>query len=124
MLDAAKAMKLSAKDLLELEIIDEIIPEPVGGAHRDRNLILNNVKESISKNLQTFKTMTAEEIVNDRKNKFLKIGRRKGFIDNLGELSSLKVKSNAVQEIIKSKKFLISSICLSLITLFLLIVFL
>ncbi len=124
MLDAAKAMKLSAKDLLELEIIDEIIPEPVGGAHRDRNLILNNIKESISKNLQNFKMMTAEEIVNDRKNKFLKIGRGKGFIDNLGELSSLKVKRNTVQEIIKSKKFFISSICLSLIALFLLVVLL
>ena len=52
MLDAAKAMKLSAKDLLELEIIDEIITEPVGGAHRDRNLILQNVRECISKNLE------------------------------------------------------------------------
>ena len=39
MLDAAKAMKLSAKDLLELQIIDEIIEEPIGGAHRDKNLI-------------------------------------------------------------------------------------
>ena len=44
MLDAAKAMKLSAKDLLELEIIDEIIPEPSGGAHRDKDFILENVK--------------------------------------------------------------------------------
>ena len=44
MLDAAKAMKLSAKDLLELEIIDEIIPEPSGGAHRDKDLILENVR--------------------------------------------------------------------------------
>ena len=35
-LDAAKAMKLSAKDLLELKVIDEIIPEPIGGAHRDK----------------------------------------------------------------------------------------
>ena len=43
MLDAAKAMKLSAKDLLELEIIDEIIPEPSGGAHRDKDLILENL---------------------------------------------------------------------------------
>ena len=42
MLDAAKAMKLSAKDLLELEIIDEIIDEPLGGAHRDKDLILQN----------------------------------------------------------------------------------
>ena len=39
MLDAAKAMKLSAKDLLKLEIIDEIIPEPIGGAHRDSCLL-------------------------------------------------------------------------------------
>ena len=42
-LEAAKAMKLSSKDLLELRVIDEIIPEPVGGAHRDRDLILDNV---------------------------------------------------------------------------------
>ena len=48
MLDAAKAMKLSAKDLLELQIIDEIIEEPIGGAHRDKNLILKSVKGSIS----------------------------------------------------------------------------
>ena len=48
-LDAAKAMKLSSKDLLELKVIDEIIPEPVGGAHRDRDLILDNVRKSIEK---------------------------------------------------------------------------
>ncbi len=124
MLDAAKAMKLSAKDLLELEIIDEIIPEPIGGAHRDRNLILENIKKSISENLQNFKTMTGEEIINDRKNKFLKIGRGKGFIDNLGELSSLKVKNNTIQEILKTKKFLISFISFSLAALFLLVIFL
>ena len=44
MLDAARAMKLSAKDLYDLKIIDEIIQEHVGGAHRDRSLILKNVK--------------------------------------------------------------------------------
>ena len=55
------------------------------GAHRDKNLILENVKNSISKNLQYFKTISAEEIYNERKNKFLKIGRNKGFIDNLEE---------------------------------------
>ena len=86
MLDAARAMKLSAKDLLNLEIIDEIIPEPLGGAHRDKNLMLNNLKISISKNLQDFKIMTPEEIYNDRKNKFLKIGRSKGFTTNLNSL--------------------------------------
>ena len=42
-LEAAKAMKLSSKDLLGLGVIDEIISEPIGGAHRDRDLCLNNV---------------------------------------------------------------------------------
>ena len=56
-LDAAKAMKLSAKDLLELEIIDEIIPEPSGGAHRDKDLILENVRNALNKNLENFKQM-------------------------------------------------------------------
>ena len=54
MLDAAKAMKLSAQDLLKLNVIDEIITEPIGGAHRDRNLILQNIKNSIIKNLAYF----------------------------------------------------------------------
>ena len=49
--DAARAMELSANDLLELKVIDEIIPEPTGGAHRDKNTILSNVSKSISKNL-------------------------------------------------------------------------
>ena len=50
-LEAATAMKMSSSDLLKLNIIDEIIPEPVGGAHRDKDLILDNVKTFIKKNL-------------------------------------------------------------------------
>ena len=97
MLDAAKAMKLSAKDLLNLEIIDEIIPEPLGGAHRDKNLMLKNLKISISKNLDDFKIMTPEEIYNNRKNKFLKIGRSKGFTTNLNSLSTSRSNKNLNQ---------------------------
>ena len=104
MLDAAKAMKLSAKDLLELNIIDEIITEPVGGAHRDRDKILENIKNSISKNLEFFKTMTAEDILNHRKNKFLKIGRNKGFVTNPESLIAVQAKGYNLQEIVKSKK--------------------
>ena len=96
MLDAAKAMKLSAKDLLELKVIDEIIPEPLGGAHRDRNLILSNVRNSISKNINFFKEMSADEVLDQRKNKFLKIGRNKGFISNPENLSSLDHKKNNI----------------------------
>ena len=123
MLDAAKAMKLSAKDLLNLEIIDEIIPEPLGGAHRDKNLMLKNLKISISKNLDDFKIMTPEEIYNDRKNKFLKIGRGKGFTTNLDNLSTSRLDKN-FNQIFKSKKTLIIALGVSVILLISLIYFL
>jgi acetyl-CoA carboxylase carboxyl transferase subunit alpha len=124
MLDAAKAMKLSSKDLLELEIIDEIIQEPIGGAHRDKNLILNNIKNSIKKNLDYFRSMSADEIFNERKNKFLKIGRGKGFMSDVEQLSSLVVKENNFKEFFNSKKNLIIFIGLSLAILISLLIFL
>jgi len=123
MLDAAKAMKLSSKDLYDLEIIDEIIPEPIGGAHRDKTVICENLRNSISKNLENFKIMSAEEIFNDRKNKFLKIGRKKGFINNPDELSSLKPSTFSFDQILKSK-MIILSVSMILIVLISLIIFL
>ena len=54
--------------------------------------------------------MSAEEIFNNRKNKFLKIGRSKGFMNNLENLSNLKIKENKLEKIYKSKKFLFSII--------------
>ena len=125
MLDAAKAMKLSAKDLLELKVIDEIITEPLGGAHRDRNLILSNVRESISKNLNSYKELSAEEILDQRKNKFLKIGRNKGFISNPENLSTTDHNKNNIEKFYdKNKKniFIIGSSLV--ITVLLLIYFL
>ena len=95
-LDAARAMKLSSKDLLELNVIDEIIPEPVGGAHRDRDLILDNVRKSIQVNLNEFLNMTREEVLNHRKDKFLKIGRSKGFVSQLDDISTLSMKKNQI----------------------------
>ena len=117
MLDAAKAMKLSAKDLLELKVVDEIIPEPLGGAHRDRDLILANLRSSISKNLDYFKDLTSDEIMNERKNKFLKIGRNQGFISSPEDLSILTVKNDNIINILKSKKKLIGSVIIGLILL-------
>ncbi len=124
MLDAAKAMKLSAKDLLGLDIIDEIIHEPTGGAHRDRDLILNNVKNSIKKNLDYFKSMSAEEIFSERKNKFLKIGRGKGFVSDAEQLSSLKVKENNLKDFLNSNKNLTIFIGVFLVVLISLLIFL
>ena len=79
-LEAAEAMKLSAQDLLKLGVIDEIIEEPVGGAHRNYDEIVDNVKNTIVENLNFFKDMSGSEIYEHRKNKFLKIGRDKGFV--------------------------------------------
>ena len=90
-----------------MKVIDEIIPEPVGGAHRDRNLILDNVRNSIEINLNEFSNMSGAEVLNHRKNKFLTIGRSKGFVsqlDNLNTLSVEKTKLNAlIENLFKSK---------------------
>ena len=118
MLDAAKAMKLSAKDLLELKVIDEVIPEPLGGAHRDRDKILESLRTSIFKNLNYFKDFSSEEIMNERKNKFLKIGRNKGFVSSSEDLSTLTVKYNNFDKILKSKKTLLGSAFLVIVLLF------
>jgi len=106
-LDAAKAMKLSSKDLLDLKVIDEIIPEPIGGAHRDKDLILENVRNSIENNLNAFFDMSRDEILNHRKNKFLMIGRNKGFVSQPDDLSTLNMKKNKlnifIENLFKSK---------------------
>ena len=101
-LEAAQAMKLSAKDLLNLKVIDEIIPEPVGGAHRDKDLILNNIRNSIINNLNDFNSMSKDEVLNHRKNKFLSIGRSKGFISQSVTDDSLHMKQNPA-DILKIK---------------------
>ena len=124
MLDAAKAMKLSAKDLLELEIIDEIIPEPSGGAHRDKDLILENVRNALNKNLENFKQMSPEEIFDGRKNKFLKIGRSKGFMSNLNELSSLNLEKSNFNHFLKSKKIFVAGVGLTIFVIGLILYFL
>ena len=124
MLDAAKAMKLSAKDLLELEIIDEVIPEPSGGAHRDKDLILENVRNVLNQNLENFKQMSPEEIFNGRKNKFLRIGRSKGFMSNLNELSSLNSDKSNFNHVFKSKKIFVAGVGLTIFVIGLILFFL
>ena len=113
-LEASKAMKLSSKDLLDLEVIDEIIEEPVGGAHRDKKLILENVRNSIKNNLVFFENMSKEEILNQRKNKFLAIGRNKGFVSQSSINQSLSMQENYLNKIrnfvINKKKIFFYSI--------------
>ena len=78
-LEAATAMKLSAKDLLELGMVDEIIKEPIGGAHRNKEDLISSIKEVLIKHLKEFKKYSREEIFLRRKEKFLNIGKQKTF---------------------------------------------
>ena len=123
-LEAATAMKLSSKDLLDLSIIDEIKEEPTGGAHRDRDLILNSVKLSIQKNLNEFDFMSRDEILLHRKNKFLSIGRNKGFRGNIDIIDNLSMKEDFLQKaIFNIKKFKYQAAFIFFLIIFGLIIF-
>ena len=122
-LEAAKAMKLSAKDLLDLRVIDEIITEPDGGAHRDKDLTLENVKNAIEKNLNDLNTLGRDEIINHRKNKFLSIGRSKGFVSQSADEGVLSMKTsflNSLEKIIITfkKELIIFGLLVLLLSIF------
>ena len=72
--DAAEAMKVSAKELKNLKIIDEIIEEPLGGAHRDYDLISSRIKDSLIKNLSTLNNMSMEQLLDRRYKRLLEVG--------------------------------------------------
>lgn len=72
--EAAVALKLTAEDLLRLGVIDEIIKEPVGGAHRNPEVTANNIKVSIKKYLTQLTSVSKEELVKNRYDRFRKIG--------------------------------------------------
>ena len=124
---SCKSNELSAKDLLKLEIIDEIIPEPLGGAHRDKDLILDNVRNAIDRNLSKFLTLNEEEILNQRKNKFLDIGRNKGFTTNTTHQDKLTIKNNLFQNLIlkikSNKKLFVSTTSILLLLILLTVIF-
>ncbi len=73
--DAAVAMKITAQDLIGLKIIDEIIPEPLGGAHRDRVAIIQRVGDAVEKNLAELEKLDAKALKAQRRDRFLAIGR-------------------------------------------------
>ena len=72
--DAAEAMKVSAKELKNLKIIDEIIAEPLGGAHRDYDLISSSIKDSLIKNLSTLNNMSLEQLLDRRYKRLVEVG--------------------------------------------------
>ena len=73
--EAAQALKITASDLTELGVIDEIIPEPLGGAHRDMDVSAASVKEALLKNLKDVSKLPPNDLLQKRYEKFRAIGR-------------------------------------------------
>jgi acetyl-CoA carboxylase carboxyl transferase subunit alpha len=71
---AAEALKLTARDLLRLRVIDHIIPEPLGGAHRDHREMANTLKAYLLRYLRDLRNLTTEELLEARYEKFRKMG--------------------------------------------------
>ncbi len=72
---AAEALKLTAQDLLKLKIIDGIIPEPSGGAHRDPARAARNIKETVLESLEELQQHEPEKLIEKRYSKLRKIGQ-------------------------------------------------
>ncbi len=76
MREAAEALRLTAQDLLKLGVTDRIVPEPLGGAHRDPATTLAAVKESIAAMLGDLDGLKRKALVKDRRDKFLALGSK------------------------------------------------
>ena len=72
--EAAEALKLTAKSLLEFEIVDEVIPEPIGGAHYDPEAAAASLQAAVVKHLQALGKLSADELTEQRYQKFRKYG--------------------------------------------------
>ncbi|MBP2832327.1 acetyl-CoA carboxylase carboxyltransferase subunit alpha [Aquimarina sp. U1-2] len=75
---AAEALKLTASDMKKQKIIDEIVKEPLGGAHSDREKIFKTVRDKISSSFNEFKNLSPEELVEKRMEKYANMGVFKG----------------------------------------------
>jgi acetyl-CoA carboxylase carboxyl transferase subunit alpha len=73
--EAANSMRITAQDLIEMKIIDGIVLEPIGGAHRNHQKIIKDVEKTITKNLSELTKLDRNILVDNRRNKFLSMGR-------------------------------------------------
>ena len=74
MKEAADALKLTAQNLKEIGVVDYIVSEPLGGAHRDKEKIISDVEQIIFKEIDKFKTMSPKQIKKSRTEKFIEMG--------------------------------------------------
>ncbi|MBT8302829.1 MAG: acetyl-CoA carboxylase carboxyltransferase subunit alpha [Bacteroidia bacterium] len=75
---AAESLKLTATDMKKLKLVDEIIKEPLGGAHNDREKTFLTVRDTIAKSYEEFKNLSPKELVKQRMEKYLDMGVYKG----------------------------------------------
>ena len=71
---AAEALKLTAEDLKANGIVDEIVPEPLGGAQKDPDTTAANLKEALARRLKALSALSTEKLLNHRFEKFRSIG--------------------------------------------------
>ena len=76
---AATALKFTSENLLKMGIVDDVIQEPLGGAHRDHHSMAANLRSYLIKNLKTLSSLPLEELLDARYKKFRKMGV---FVDN------------------------------------------
>jgi len=72
--DAAEAMRIAADDLKELGVVDRIVEEPLGGAHRNRSAAIEALRDAISEELARYDSLSPDQIIAERRAKFLAIG--------------------------------------------------
>jgi len=72
---AASALHITANDLLEMRVIDEIIPEPAGGAHSDHDAVAVALQDALNRNLEELRKLRPERLVRRRRQKYLRMGQ-------------------------------------------------
>jgi acetyl-CoA carboxylase carboxyl transferase subunit alpha len=73
--DAAEAMKITAQDLIDLKIVDRIVPEPAGGAHSDPQGAIASVGDAVEEELNRLSNFSPDELRRQRADRFYAIGR-------------------------------------------------
>ena len=71
---AAEALKLTAQDMKKFKIIDEIIPEPIGGAHRDPKAVIQKIGDVLERRLLNLLSLKKDELLSLKEEKYLQIG--------------------------------------------------
>lgn len=114
--EAAESMQITAQSLFKNQIIDEIINEPLGGAHRNPHQASESIKNSLVGSLNYFVNKSSSEIIQERKEKFLAIGNK--LSEDISVFDTDNVMELSKNKIIKNKKvsiFLFILFCIGIV---------